>query len=313
MQYGRPLYFCPVVSSSIFYLSIFFPRLFSAVGDWMSTILPHIVCLSANLGCRSESCCTWLAENTGRKKSPKIRQPVGQRVERTATVRSTGCKPGRTTGLTSGLTTGCIHDTVGCQTGLPTCLTTGWQPVVSYIQTFNRLSIRFDNWFDNRLFRVNGALVNNQDYELWGYASYTESAGGVQGNDFESIPTVTRRPASADSTARRQFQATGQPVIQTQASDAMTSWLPRYEAKCVQRRCFQCGSAPLRSDIKATELPPANILIPLERQLIALQLCRWQLLYSETLQQTFRPLLQKLSKGDKFRYFIPILKKLGAA
>ena len=125
MQYGRPLYFCPVVSSSIFYLSIFFPRLFSAVGDWMSTILPHIVCLSANLGCRSESCCTWLAENTGRKKSPKIRQPVGQRVERTATVRSTGCKPGRTTGLTSGLTTGCIHDTVGCQTGLPTCLTTG--------------------------------------------------------------------------------------------------------------------------------------------------------------------------------------------
>ena len=31
------------------------------------------------------------------------------------------------------------------------------------------------------------------------------------------------------------------------------------------------GSVPLRSDIKGTELPPANILIPLERQLIALQ------------------------------------------
>jgi len=29
--------------------------------------------LSANLGCRSETCCTRLAENTGRKKSPKIR------------------------------------------------------------------------------------------------------------------------------------------------------------------------------------------------------------------------------------------------
>jgi len=28
---------------------------------------------SANLGCRSETCCTRLAENTGRKKSPKIR------------------------------------------------------------------------------------------------------------------------------------------------------------------------------------------------------------------------------------------------
>jgi len=42
-------------------------------------------------------------------------------------------------------------------------------------------------------------------------------------------------PASADRTARRQFQATGQPVSRTQASDAMKSRLPRYEAKCVQR------------------------------------------------------------------------------
>ena len=40
-------------------------------------------------------------------------------------------------------------------------------------------------------------------------------------------------------------------------SDAMTSRLPRYEAKCVQRRRFQCGSVPLRSDIKGSELPPA--------------------------------------------------------
>jgi len=42
--------------------------------------------------------------------------------------------------------------------------------------------------------------------------------------------------------------------------------------------------------------PPANILIPLERQLIVLQLCRWQFLYNETLQQTFRHVLSKLSK-----------------
>jgi len=86
---------------------------------------------------------------------------------------------------------------------------------------------------------------------------------------------VTRRPASADRTARRQFQATGQPVSRTQASDAMTSRLPRYDAKCVQRSCFQWGSVILRSDIKGADLPPANILIPFERQLIALQLCRW--------------------------------------
>ena len=91
----------------------------------------------------------------------------------------------------------------------------------------------------------------------------------------------TRRPASADRTVRRQFQATGQPVSRTQASDAMTSRLPRHEAKSVQRRCFQWGSVPLDSDIKGMELPPVNILIPLERQLIALQLCCWQFLYND--------------------------------
>jgi len=44
--------------------SFFFPRLISAVGDWMSTILPHMVWLSVNLECRSETCCARLAENT---------------------------------------------------------------------------------------------------------------------------------------------------------------------------------------------------------------------------------------------------------
>jgi len=75
----------------------------------------------------------------------------------------------------------CIHDTAGCQTGLynrfknwlytrysrfvKPGLTTGWmfvytiQPVASCIQTFTGLS----NRFDNRLYRVNGALV------LWQY------------------------------------------------------------------------------------------------------------------------------------------------
>ena len=106
--------------------------------------------------------------------------------------------------------------------------------------------------------------------------------------ELSLLLTVLHR---ADRTARRQFQATGQPVSRTQASDTMTSWLPHYEAKCVQRKCFQCGSVPLRSDIKGTELPPANILIPLERQL-----CRWEFLHNETFQKTFRPVLSKLSK-----------------
>ena len=122
--------------------------------------------------------------------------------------------------------------------------------------------------------------------------------GSVDGKSEQYVRSSvnTRRPASADRAARRQFQATGQLVSPTQASDAMTSRLPRYEAKCVQRRCFQCGSVPWRSDMKGTELSPANILTPLERQLIALQFCRSEFLYNETVQQTFRPLLSKLSK-----------------
>jgi len=58
-----------------FFLSSFFPRLISDVAGWMSTILPHVVwaCgLSANLGCRFETCCIQLAENTGRKNRQKF-------------------------------------------------------------------------------------------------------------------------------------------------------------------------------------------------------------------------------------------------
>jgi len=54
-------------------LFFFFPRLFSAVGDWMSTVYFHTWCgLSANLECRSEMCGTWFAENTGCKNDAKI-------------------------------------------------------------------------------------------------------------------------------------------------------------------------------------------------------------------------------------------------
>jgi len=54
-------------------LSFFFPRLISTVTDWMSTIL-HTWCgLGANLGCRSETCCTRLAEKKNAKKSPNNR------------------------------------------------------------------------------------------------------------------------------------------------------------------------------------------------------------------------------------------------
>ena len=61
----------------------------------------------------------------------------------------------------------------------------------------------------------------------------------------------------------------------------------------------------MRSGINGNELHPANILIPLERQLIPRQLCRRQFLYNETLQQTSRPLLSKLSERRQIWAFDP--------
>ena len=100
-------------------------------------------------------------------------------------------------------------------------------------------------------------------YRVHYNTSNTAVHSGVQG----------RRPASADRTARRQFQATGQPVSRTQASDAMTS---RYRA--MGRSVCNAGASNRGRSIcvqisREPELPPANILIPLERQLIALQPC----------------------------------------
>jgi len=57
-------------SSSFFF---FFPRLISAVGDGCLLYFYTWCGLSANLGCMSETCCTRLAENTGRKKVAKNR------------------------------------------------------------------------------------------------------------------------------------------------------------------------------------------------------------------------------------------------
>jgi len=53
---------------------------------------------------------------------------------------------------------------------------------------------------------------------------------------------------------------------------------------------FRRGWVSLSQDFRGKGHPPANILIPLERQLIALQLC----CFYETLQQTSRPLLSKI-------------------
>jgi len=62
----QTLYFCPV--------SFFFPRLISAVAEWMSIPYFGTWCgPSANLECRSEMCCTRLAGNAEPKNARKNR------------------------------------------------------------------------------------------------------------------------------------------------------------------------------------------------------------------------------------------------
>jgi len=65
--------FCPVI---YIYLS-FSPRLISAAADWMSAIYFHTWRgLSTNLRCRSETCCTRLAEKQRTQKS-RQKSPYG--------------------------------------------------------------------------------------------------------------------------------------------------------------------------------------------------------------------------------------------
>jgi len=58
-----------------FYLSsfflLFFPRLISAVAEWMSTMLLHMMWPYCEFRMQSEMCCTLLAGNTGRKNDAK--------------------------------------------------------------------------------------------------------------------------------------------------------------------------------------------------------------------------------------------------
>jgi len=66
----RTLYFCRVVSSFFFF---YFPRLISAVAEWMSIPYFYTWCgLNVNLECRCEICCTRLAGNTARKNDQKL-------------------------------------------------------------------------------------------------------------------------------------------------------------------------------------------------------------------------------------------------
>jgi len=59
--------------------------------------------------------------------------------------------------------------------------------------------------------------------------------------------------------------------------------------------------------------PPANILTPLERQLIALQFCCCHFYTMNVCSRLFILYCRNCPKDDKLRYFMPILRQLGAA
>jgi len=58
---------------SFFFLFLFFPRLISAVTDACLPYFDTWCGPSANLECRSEMCCAWLAGNAGTKSLPNNR------------------------------------------------------------------------------------------------------------------------------------------------------------------------------------------------------------------------------------------------
>jgi len=94
--------------------------------------------------------------------SNRVVQPVWQtrfdnRVERTATVRSIGSQTGLYNRFDNRLNV-CIHDTTGCQSGLTTSLTTGLTTGCIVYTNIYPVVKPPNNRFDNRLYRVNGAL-----------------------------------------------------------------------------------------------------------------------------------------------------------
>jgi len=99
------------LSCGFYVLSFFlFPYLISAVADWMSTILLHVVRPSANLECRSEMCCMRLA---GPKKIAKNFQSAHHLTTLSSYIFATkACIDNRKNLLNSNMSSRCPHNMV---------------------------------------------------------------------------------------------------------------------------------------------------------------------------------------------------------
>jgi len=123
----------------------------------------------------------------------------------------------------------------------------------------------------------------------------------------------TRRPASADRTAHRQFQATGQLASWTQASDAIS-----HGCRAMSRSVCNAGASNAGR----------SLCIQISREWSSPLPIYWYHSKGNWLRYNFAAdsfYIMKLCsrifvlyclncpKDDKFRYFIPILRKLGEA
>jgi len=118
--------------------------------------------------------------------------------------------------------------------------------------------------------------------------------------------TLTRRPASADSRARRQFQATGQPVSRTQASDAMTSRLPRYHAKYVCNAGASNAGRSLCIQMSRQRSYPLPIYwYHSKRNWLRYNFAADSVYIMKLCSRLFFLYCRNCPKDDKFRYFIP--------
>jgi len=86
------------------------------------------------------------------------------------------------------------------------------------------------------------------------------------------------------------------------------------QGKMCQNSLSSGGGRSLGAKISGERCrPPANILIPLEMQLIALKFAADSFYIMKLCSSLFVLCCRNCRKDDKFKYFIPILRKLGAA
>ena len=127
------------------------------------------------------------------------------------------------------------------------------------------------------------------------------------------MSVVTRRPPSADRPARRQFQATGQPVSRTQASDAMTS-----RCRTMRRSMCNAGATNARRSLCIQISREWSYPLPIywyhsKGNWLHCNFAAESFYIMKLCSRVFVLYCRNCPKDDKFRYFIPILRKLGAA